>query len=211
MQNLSAIVSQIDLNHTSRNDTYVEFSNVILNKSNWIMNGLNLITNNAALVETKISLSSGAGPQKVKFVDISNSTWGQLKVSGAFHVSILDCTIDGTTILDNSLLEVMDCSLNIANSIFQNLTKKNSGPAIVNAINSQIQLHEITCSNNYPLNGLIQIMNGSYLSIDGSVFEDNGNNILSSAVVTVKFNSSVDFSNCVFNGNVALYGGMCVL
>ena len=183
----------------------IHFNHVSLFGSKWFINGLNLALNGSNLEETKFVLGNFGKKNEIKSIHISNSSFGQLKVVQGFSIALADCNIENITLHD-TLIDVADCYLTITNSIFNLLRKTDSGSAILNAISSNVTLWNVTCSQNYATNGLIQIENRSELYVENSHFEKNGYKVLTSSVFLIKLNSFVSISNCTFVENVALRG-----
>ena len=194
------------MHYTKVNEVSVRFTNVTLSKSTWTISGLNVFANNSILHIMKISPEINISQPRNKIVKISNSTWQQLNVSSGFHIKISDCKFNSSTILE-TFINIKHSMLNMRKCKFENLQKSNSGPAILYAENSVVEMSNIHCHKNYATNGLIQIKNNSQLCMEKSTFKKNGYDLLfSSAIVSSEFNSVVHISNSKFNDNTGLLG-----
>ena len=139
-------------------------------------------------------------------VNILSSSFGQLQTSGRFHITIANCYLDGNTRVSSTLVDIVDCTLNIENFIFFNQRKYDKGPAIINAANSYVSMVNVNIYKNYALNGLIWTSNSSKLHIKKSNFNGNGMFLWTSSVLILKHNSILFLSKCKCQNNPALYG-----
>ena len=121
-----------------------------------------------------------------------------------------NCSANGNTRLALTLIEIVDCNLNISNSKFLNQIKYFKGPAIINAVRSQIYIKNTNISQNCALDGLIWTSNNSVLYIQNSMFSSNGLFLLTSGVLILKHNSALFLSNSTCSKNRAVFGP-CVL
>ena len=188
-------------------DASIEFNNITLLDFNWKIHGFNM-----AIIDANISKSHIIIERKDKTIgniSIYESSFRHTNISSGYQISVFECNINGGSMLEKTLFDIKGCSLNIINSSFSNLAKGNSGPAIVNGMESTVTLHNTKIYVNNALNGLIQIQNGSQLHIESSTFESNVYSMITSSIILVKSNSSAFINNCNFNNNVGLYGS-CV-
>ena len=177
------------------------FNNVTMVDSKWIIHGFNVIINGTNLSEILLENSI-----QYKTVRISRSQFEHLKSSPGYKISMWDCAITGS-ISEKALMDITDCDLEIFNCTFHHIKKENSGPAILNAVNSRIWMYDITCSQNNATYGLIHIKNNSQLHLDSSLYVGNGYYIIfTAALMSTQFNSSVYISNCTLENNHGRYG-----
>ena len=90
---------------------------------------------------------------------------------------------------------MVNCNVNIENSIFSNQIKYNKGPAIINVVRSHIDIVNVNISQNYALDGLLMISNNSILTVQNSMFSHNGLFLLTSSVLILKYSSVLFLSN----------------
>ena len=174
-------------------------------ESNWSIVGLNVVISNAYLGHSKVNVYVKPKEGTHKYVNVSNSTIGQLRISGGYLIKISNCFINGNTRLSETLIHATNCILSIKDSVFYNFKSYYNSPAILNAISSIVDIQDIFCSNNSGSQGLIQVLNGSKLYLVNSDFEDNGN-IFSLSCISIRFNSSATVFNSTFVSNVAIDG-----
>ena len=189
--------------------------NVILNgitltNSTSTLYDFNLRITDASVTKTNFVLISGRKDHNIHLVNISNSSFGQIKASREFNINISNCNIDDNTRLTSTLIDVENCNVNIENSIFFNQIKYNKGPAIINAVTSHIGIVNVNISQNYALDGLLRITNKSILRVQNSMFSHNGLFFLTSSVFTLKYSSVLFLTNCKCDNNGAIFGP-CVL
>ena len=206
LRNLSMVID-IVVNETICN---VTLNGITLNDSTWTLYGLNLIIVDAIVTKTSFILLPGGKDHNVHLVNISNSSFEQIKASRGFIINISNCKIDGNTILTSTLIYVVNCNVNIENSIFFNQIKYNKGPAIVNAVTSHIEMVNVIISQNYALDGLMRLSNNSILKVQNSIFSHNGLFLLASSVFILKYSSVLFLSNCKCDNNGAIFG-TCIL
>ena len=187
-------------------DLNIEFNDVTFRDSYWRIYGFNLTMKNTNFSKTNISMYRLAGKMVMNTITITMSTLGHIKIYPGFKIYISECNVDSTAMLDKVILDIAHCHLNIVNCTFHHLTKRNSGPAILSAVNSQVQIFEMECFNNSATNGLIQIQNNSQMMVKSSSFENNGHFILSSSIVSIQYNSMVLINDCTFQNNHGLFG-----
>ena len=147
------------------------------------------------------------GTKGMQNITILKSIFGHLKTSWQHQINISECKTDGSTKLEESLIDVTSCEVQIVNCTFYNKTKANSGAAILKSINSHVKIISSNFYKNDALDGLLQIQNKSHLHLESSTFTSNGNFLLlSSAIITVQSNSTVCISICTFAYNTGFYG-----
>ena len=203
VRNLTAEISLFTTKN--KNDVLLKFIDASLLESNWSIVGLNVVITNAYLGHSKVNVSVGPKQETQKYVNISNSTIGQLSISGGYQIIISNCFINGKTRLSETLIHVTNSILTIKDSIFYNFKSYYNSPAILNAISSIVDIQDISCSYNSGSQGLIQISNGSKLYLANSEFENNGN-IFSLSCVSIRFHSSATVFNTSFVSNSAVDG-----
>ena len=189
--------------------------NVILNgitltNSTWTLYDFNLRITDASVTKTNFVLISGRKDHNIYLVNISNSSFGQIKASRGFNINISNCNIDDNTRLTSTLIDVENCNVNIENSIFFNQIKYNKGPAIINAVTSHICIVNVNISQNYALDGLLRISKNSILKVQNSKFSRNGLFFLTSSVFILKYSSVLILTNCKCDNSGAIFGP-CVL
>ena len=185
----------------------VEFNNITLKDSNWTIYGLSLIMEKTNFANSIISVNKPLKDKTKKTVRILRSIIGHVQSSSGYQIIISECNINGTGLLEKTLLHVSNSYLSITNCAFDNSTKRNSGPAILKAVNSEVKISSSEFSFNIASNGLIKIENNSQLHLESCGFKVNGYYIIfSSAVISAQFNSTVHISNCTFRNNTGLYG-----
>ena len=123
--------------------------------SYWMLHGFNLRISNVIAPKTKFQLISSGKDNTTYSVNVSTSSFGHIKASNGFHIIMINCLANGNTRLTLTLIEIVDCNLNIANSKFLNQIKYFKGPAIINAVRSQIYIKNTNISKNCALDGLI--------------------------------------------------------
>ena len=198
MQNISGMISRMD---PSQNDN-ITFNSTFLLYSNWTIYGFNVMMKKTKLSHIIIDNVS----ENKRLAIISWSTFKHITCFSGYKISISGYFINATSMFDKTLINLRNCNLIMVNSSFGNITKRKSGPAIINGVESKVSIQNIKVIENYASNGLIQIQNGSQLHIENSTFESNGHSIITSAVILVKLNSSVFINNSTFNHNAGLYG-----
>ena len=206
VRNLSVVIDTV-IKETSCN---VTLNRVTLNDSTWALYGFNLRIVDAIITKTSFILMSGGKDHNVHLVNISNSSFGQIKASKGFIINISNCNIDGNTILTSTLIDVENCNLSIENCIFFNQIKYNKGPAIINAVTSHIKIVNVNISQSCALDGLLRISNNSILQVQNSIFSQNGLLLLTSSVLILKYSSVLFLTNCKCDNNGAIFGP-CVL
>ena len=181
-------------------DVKVEFNNIDLEGSNWTINGFDVVIKDANLSESHIHVTKPLQQKHQKMVNISNSTFLHVNISTGYQIEISQCVINGTSKMKTALIDIMNCDLTMVNCTFFNIIATKSGPAILKAVDSQIKMSGIGCYENDASNGLIRIQNNSQLYLEGSVFENNANDLLffSSAILSVKNNATIHISHCTF-------------
>ena len=75
----------------------------------------------------------------------------------------------------------------------------------MNAITSHIDILNVNISQNYALDGLLMISNNSILTVQNSMYSQNGLFFLASSVLILKYSSVLFFSNCKCDNNVAIF------
>ena len=178
----------------------------ILGDSVWTLYGFNLHIINALVTKSKFFLMSDDNKANIYLVNILSSSFGQLQTSGRFHITIVNCYLDGNTRGTSTLVDIVDCTLNIEKFIFFNHRKYDKGPAIINAVNSYVSMVNVNIYKNYALNGLIWASKSSKLYIKKSNFNGNGMFLWTSSVLILKHNSILFLSKCKCQNNAALYG-----
>lgn len=184
----------------------MEFSNVTSEKSTWSFSGVNLHVKGSNLEKTRLVLGENKNNQICKFVNITNSSFGQLKSYKGFQISISDSAFYFAK-LGATLLEVTSSNVSIKNCSFENMAVI-YGPTILNAISSQIQIQHTKFRRNFGSDSLIKIMDDSELLLESSVFDNNGGFIHSGSAVSVLSNSSAFVINSKFYNNSA-WNGSC--
>ena len=211
MNNLSVVIS---VTHDVSYNKYIEieFINVSLIHSIWNVSGLDLILSNVNLSKTIFSVSRGKTLNRVLFVTISKSTFGQLNVNENFSVHVSESILDGSDGLGKALMNIRKCFLNIIDSNISNFST-DFGPAFLRSIGSHVKIINTKFRQNIGKNGLIQILNDSRLELEHSSFENNGigngYNISHGSLISISFNSLGLVKNCTFEGNKGKHGA-CV-
>ena len=188
------------------NNIKLKMINVTLNTSTWKIHGLNVLIQKAVMAKVQLVLESIAKKYYSNFLGIYESKFYSLTVNGGYNITISECQLIDNVTLESPLIKVHNSILNISRSNFQNIDKLNSGSAIIDATSSTVLMKSVNMSYNYASNGLIEISNGSHLQIEKSFFKRNGDDILSSSIISIKTNSTVTIYNCKFVNSSALYG-----
>ena len=175
----------------------------MLSKSSWIIHGFNLVIVQTDLVQATISLDNECPTCRSKFVNISKSTFGQIKASDVSNIIISECNIDGTKRLKTTLLDLVNCNINILESNFYN---NKGAPALLIAVSSHVTFNDIVMENNIGEDGLIKVSNSSQLYVNNSRFQNNGGSHVSVAIISAKFNSLVVVEKSEFYRNEAAKG-----
>ena len=153
--------------------------NVTMLESYWTLRGLNLFVYSSDLGQTMISIGKTNDQKQKGLIYFHNSTFGQLKVPGGFHVELFNCNIDGTSRLETTLLDIRDSNLIIKKSSFYNnrLGWDMHGPVLLNAFYSSVYIMEANFTHNtgYSSYPLLFIESGSGLDTEQVTFEDNFN------------------------------------
>ena len=142
---------------------------------------------------------------EIGIVNISQSTFGILGLSGNFTVIISECTINGMTRQAETFITTINSTVKIISSVFHN-NNANNGPAILKATGSQVLVQHSKFIWNYGHNGLIEIHNESNLKIDNSTFERNKHWLFMMSIIVVRSRSSAAISNCTFFSNAGAFG-----
>ena len=185
----------------------VYFNDVTLYKTIWSINDMSLTLKFTSLRNTKLFLQRSNNSTILNHCNIINSTFGHLKVSSAFNILVSDSDFTGTTSFKDTLINIIDCELDIVNSSFEGC-RVTSYSAVLKAKSSMINIQNSVFRENSGPNGVIEISRESNLNINKTTFKNNG--FLFSAVsnILVKTNSSAKVSNCKFRDNIAIYGGV---
>ena len=188
------------------NNSKLEIINVTLNTSTWNIHGLNVLIQKATMVKVQLVLESINKKNYFNFLTIYKSKFYSLRVNGGYNITISECQFIDNITLESTMIKVYNSVLNIMNSTFRNIGKSNSGSAIIDASNSLVLIRSVNVCDNYASNGLIEILNGSQLQIERSIFKRNGHYIFSSSIIFIKRNCTVTIYLCEFGDNAALYG-----
>ena len=188
-----------------KSEISVTFDNISLTTSTWFIKGLSMSIYQAQLLKTKLHITKFKMYPIIARVNISQSTFGILDISGNFGVIISQCAINGMTRQAKTFITIMDSKVKIISSAFFN-NKANNCPAILKATGSQILIQHSAFTGNYGHNGLIEIHNGSNLRVDGSTFERNKHWYFMISVIVVRSGSSAAVHDCTFSSNTAAYG-----
>ena len=187
----------------------VNFFGVTLLGLEWKITGLNVVIQNSTFTEVKLSAYNVKNTSGRKFIEIDSSKIHQLKVKGGYNVTFSKCHFFDQ-ILESIIINVERSAMNVINCTFHNLNRIGGGPSIIKAFNSKVLIRSVQWTNNYATNGLIQVSNNSQLTLENSLFRENGYLLamfLTLPVISVKFNSSVKIQNSNFVNNSALFGG----
>ena len=169
----------------------IEFIDVTLLNSIWKIHGLNLIMEKTNLAKTLLYMVKQSHKSQMNFVNISNSTFGSL-ITYKYEITISDSNIDGTTRLNNTLVDITDSNLTIVNSRLFNISS-----AIINAFTSHIKIQDVKISESGYNSDLIQVRNDSELIVQASIFENNEN----ANIISVLVNSFASIKNSNFLKN----------
>ena len=94
VRNLKA---EISLFTTKIKNVLLKIIDVNLLESNWSIVGLNVAISNAYLGHSKVNVYVRPKEVTHKYVNVSNSTIGQLRISGGYQIKISNCFINGNT------------------------------------------------------------------------------------------------------------------
>ena len=204
------LVSSLDF--TSTTQFNVSFENASLLKSTWEINGLSLSVFNANLAKTEIylSLEKYALEKMSGTAYINRSIIGHLHVSGKFKIHVEQCKMIGKLRNSTSVFEIINSEINILNSVFSK-NYGGTGPAVVKACCSQVNIRNAFFSRNYGLNGLIELLDNSNMSLINCTSENNGHWYYMRSSILVKSKSSAVISQSRFIKNIASFGAaLCV-
>ena len=182
---------------------------ITLNDSTWTLHGINLKIIDSIVTKTIFVLMSDEKDHK-RYLNISRSSFGQIKASRGIVINISNCSIHRNIRLTSTLIDIVKCNLSIENVIFFNQIKYDKGPAIINAVESHICMVNVNISQSYALDGLLRLSNESILHIQNSEFSQNGLFLFTSSVLILKYNSVLILSNFKCDSNGAVFGA-CVL
>ena len=185
---------------------HVVLNSITLRASTWTLHSFNLIITNAIIPETKFILTSNNQDGYQYSVEILASRFGQIKTLGSFQINISNCVINGTKRPTSTLIDILNSSVNINHFIFFNQIKYDAGPAIINGVNSHINLANVNIFQNYAVDGLIWASTNSKMHINNSTFDSNGMFLWTSGVLILKQNSVLFLSKCTCQNNGAIYG-----
>ena len=145
----------------------------------------------ANLAKTLLYMVKQSHKSQMNFVNISNSTFGSL-VTYTYEITISDSNIDGTTRLNNTVVDITDSNLTVVNSRLFNVSS-----AIINAFTSHIKIKDVKISESGYNSDLIQVRNDSELIVEASIFENNENG----SIISVLVNSFASIKNSNFLKN----------
>ena len=141
------------------------------------------------------------------FLKITNSKFYHIKVTYGYSITISECEFDQDVRLDSIMIDVENSILKISNSTFNNIKAVSNVQTIISIVSSQVTLKNVQCSGIEATISLIQIINGSELRVESSLFMKNR---MSSSIIVTKLHSRVSVTDSVFSDNVAMYGS-CIL
>ena len=199
---LSVVTSVMDSPPTG--SVHVAFVNVQLLKSIWEIHGVNLVIKDSNLSKTQLMLRSveGLSTEKGSAV-IENSTFGQMKIQSEYKVQMVNCQVDGAMRLEETMLDIKFCDLEIKNCKFSLSKAGHQQPAVLEALGSRVRVQDSSFNWNIGHHGIIEILQGSQLFITNSEFENNGIFLYSLSLIMVRSNSSATLLNCYFANSVA--------
>ena len=205
---LSVVTSVMDSPPTG--SVHVAFVNVQLLKSIWEIHGVNLVIKDSNLSKTQLMLRSveGLSTEKGSAV-IENSTFGQMKIQSEYKVQMVNCQVDGAMRLEETMLDIKICDLEIKNCKFSLNKAGHRQPAVLEALGSRVRVQDSSFNWNIGHHGIIEILQGSQLFITNSEFENNGIFLYSLSLIIVRSNSSATLLNCYFANSVAACGLVC--
>ena len=129
VRNLTAEISLFTTKN--ENDVLLKFIDAKLLESNWSIVGLNVEIANAYLGHLKVNARVEPKQKTQKYVKVSNSTVGQLRISDGYQTTISNCIINGKTRLSETLIHVTNSYLTIKDSMFYNFKSYYNSPAIL--------------------------------------------------------------------------------
>ena len=141
VRNLKAKISFFT---TKNKNVLLKIIDVNLLESNWSIVGLNVEISNAYLGHSKVNAYVRPQQETHKYANVSNSTIGQLNISGGYQITISNCFINGNTRLSETLIHATNCVLTIKDSMFYNFKSYYNNPAILNAISSIVHIQDIS-------------------------------------------------------------------
>ena len=188
-------------------DTFcsITLDGITLSDSKWTLHGFNLRITNIIAPKALFFLMSSDKVNITHSVNISASNFGQIKASERFNINIFNCFICCNKRVTSTLIDIINCNINIKNFIFFNQIKHSKGPALINAVESHINMDNVNFIQNYALDGLIWASNGSQLQVQNSMFNGNGLFLLTSGVLLLKHNSEIFLQNCKCENNSAIF------
>ena len=106
-------------------------------------------------------------------------------------------------------MDITNTKLQVQASTFYR-NKGNFESAVLKEVQSNVTIQHTNFSRNFGHNGVIEIANGSSLSLDNSVFEDNDHWFFALSTIIIKSKSSATVKHCMFVANIAVHGaGLC--
>ena len=183
----------------------MEFFNVTLYESDWSIHQMNLILNQSDVSTTKFHLTNKEKDSNI-FALITRSSFGQLIVDNGYQVTIDRCVMKGSSWENFALMEIMNSTLNIINSVFHDFNTI-SGPAILNVNSSPVYVETSRFYDNIAKGGMMQVSHGTILSLHRSTFDSNGLWYFAESTILIKSESWVMIKDCNFSANSASTGG----
>ena len=192
-------------NLSETDDVTVEFSNVTLYESDWLIHSMNLIVNQSLVSMIKFHLTNKEMDSNISAL-IINSTFGQLTVDKGCKITIKSSIVEGSVWRKVALMEITNSSLNIINCSFHGFNTI-SGPVILNATSVTVLIETSSFFDNVGKGGVIQISEGTILSLHSSTFDSNGLLLFAESTILVRSKSWAVIKDCKFSSNIAWTGG----
>ena len=187
------MVASIDHLSKANHNVTVEISNVTQLESKWEIKGMNLITNNSFLSKTGFYLSNHkSGISNI--VTVTRSTFGLLQAERGFKIQVSNCIFKGDSWKSSTLINVVNSTINITNSIFQDF-KVYFSSAVLNASSSRIHLENCQFLTNIGKHGVIQVGKQTDITIYNTMFENNGYWYFAESTVLVNSHSKAVLKN----------------
>ena len=185
MVNLTVFVSATN---TPRLDISVIFLGIEHISANWTVIDTNLEISHSDLGGANFTVRM-TGSGSIGYIEISNSTWGQLNVSRGFNIKVSDCQMGSRAI---PVINSASCNVSVSNSIFLPVV------ALVRAVSSHFYLANVTITQFGYRTPIIRIMNESTVYINNSLF------LLADywepeMLMTISMKSNATLINCTFS------------
>ena len=191
----------------------VAFTGVSLFESDWIIHDMNLMINQSNLDKMNFTVGQEDKSEKNNLnmkVSIYNSSFQHVHTanSSEYNISIIECFIDGNERWKETLLSVRNSNVHIKDSFFKGHNADN-GTSVIDALKSYVFIENTTFVHNTGKQGVIRVSDDSKLSLQTSMFYQNGkwHFFCTKSTVIARRKSLVTVFKCNFSSNWASTGG----